>query len=90
MFDPRTTEGRRQIRNALWFWPRKSGKSTSAAGLGLYMTFADQIGGQVVVAANSRDQASLLFSTAADSWIARRSSGRGRYCRGRRSISATA
>ncbi len=54
------------IRNALLFWPRKQGKSETCAGLGLSGTFCGEMGGQVVVAANSRDQAALLFNTAAD------------------------
>lgn len=66
IFDPLTPEGLRRIRNALLFWPRKQGKSATCAGLSLYMLYNDEIGGQVVVAANSRDQAALLFSTAAD------------------------
>lgn len=65
LFDPATMHGYRRIRKGLIFVPRKCGKTTLAAGLGLYMTFADEIGGQVVCAANSRDQAALLFQIAA-------------------------
>ena len=59
-------EGLRQYRQGLIFMPRKGGKTTLAAGLGLYETFCGGPGARVVVAANSRDQASLLFGTAAD------------------------
>lgn len=67
LFDPATVDGNRRVRSGLLFWPRKTGKTTFAAALGLYATFADgEIGGQAVTAANSREQASLLFNTAAD------------------------
>lgn len=66
IFDPLTEAGVRRIRNGLVFIPRKCGKTTLAAGLGAYMLFCDEPGGQVVCAANSRDQASLLFNEAAN------------------------
>jgi phage terminase large subunit-like protein len=66
IFDPLTPEGLRRIRNALLFWPRRQGKSTTCAALGLYGTFCGEIGARAVVAANSRDQAGELFTTAAD------------------------
>ena len=58
-------QGRRKVREALLFWPRKSGKTTMCAALALYETFAGLAGAEVVVAANSRDQASQLFKHAA-------------------------
>ncbi len=61
-----TPEGIRRFRQALLFMPRKAGKSTLSAALGLKELFDGGPGARVVVAANSREQASLLFSTAAD------------------------
>ncbi len=59
--------GKRQYRQALLFVPRKSGKTTLAAALGLYHTFAaGEKGGEVYTAAGSRDQAALVFNTARD------------------------
>lgn len=59
--------GRRQYRQSLLFIPRKSGKTTLAAALGLYHTFAaGEKGGEVYCAAGSRDQAALVFNTARD------------------------
>jgi phage terminase large subunit-like protein len=66
IFDPQLPDGRRKVREALLMIPRKGGKTTLSAGLALYATFAGEKAGQVVVAANSRDQAGLLFATAAD------------------------
>lgn len=66
LYGTRTPEGLRQYRTALLFQPRKSGKSTLSAALGLKETFDGGPGARVVVAANSREQASLLFSSAAD------------------------
>jgi phage terminase large subunit-like protein len=71
IFDPLTADGRRQVREALLMIPRKGGKTTLSAGLALHSLYDGEQGGQVVVAANSReansrDQASLLFNAAAD------------------------
>jgi phage terminase large subunit-like protein len=66
LFDSLDESGRRRYREALLMLPRKNGKTTLSAGIALYMTFCGEHGGQVVVAATSRDQASLLFSTACD------------------------
>ncbi len=66
LFDTLQPDGRRQYREALLMIPRKGGKTTMTAGLALQQTFDGEAGGQVVVAANSRDQASLLFNTAAN------------------------
>lgn len=66
LFGPVTPSGHRRIRNGLVFIPRKNGKTTLAAGLGLYGTFCDGPGARVVVAANSREQAGELFTAAAD------------------------
>jgi phage terminase large subunit-like protein len=66
LYDPVDARGLRMIRSGLALWPRKQGKTTTAAGLGLYETFCRGIGSQAVCAANSRDQAALLFNPAAD------------------------
>lgn len=66
IFDPLLPDGRRKVREALLEIPRKNGKTTLTAGLGLYALYAGEQGGQVVVAATSRDQAALLFNAAAD------------------------
>ena len=58
--------GRRRYREALLMLPRKQGKTTLAAALGLFGTYCGEMGGQVVCAATSRDQAGLLFGAAAD------------------------
>lgn len=61
--DPDT--GRRVYRTCLVGLPRKSGKSTLAAALGLYMLTADaEAGAEVIIAAGSREQASIVFDQA--------------------------
>ncbi len=60
-------DGQRQYRQALLYLPRKNGKSALAAGLGLYHLVADgKPGGEVYMAAGSRDQASICFNQARD------------------------
>jgi len=55
----------RIIRNAWVEVPRKNGKTTIAAGLALYLAFADgEAGAQVIAAAGSRDQAMNAFRPA--------------------------
>ena len=46
--------------------PRKNGKTALCGGLGLFHTFAGEHLGQIIAAANSRDQAGLLFTAAAE------------------------
>ena len=56
----REVDGKRLriIRSAWVEVPRKNGKTTLAAGLGLYLAFADgENGAQVIAAAGSKDQA---------------------------------
>ena len=61
--DPAT--GKRVYTNILWALPRKSGKSTAAAALSLYLAGADgEPGAEVVIAAGSRDQAAMVFDQA--------------------------
>lgn len=58
-------DGTRRYREALVYTPRKSGKTTIAAAIMLYMLFADnEPGAELIVAAADRDQARLVFSTA--------------------------
>lgn len=55
----------RIIRNAWIEVPRKNGKTTIAAGLALYLAFADgEAGAQVIAAAGSKDQAMNAFRPA--------------------------
>lgn len=57
--------GRRVYREVLLGVPRKNGKSTLAASLGLYMAGADgESGAEVIMAAGSRDQAAMVFDQA--------------------------
>lgn len=58
-------DGTRRYRQSYITVPRKNGKTTWAAGLALYMLFADgEAGAQCYCAATDREQASLAFSTA--------------------------
>ncbi|MCF7550982.1 terminase TerL endonuclease subunit [Pseudonocardia sp. WMMC193] len=55
----------RIIRNAFLDVPRKNGKTTLSAGLGLYLAFGDrEPGAQVIAAAASRDQARKCYDPA--------------------------
>lgn len=57
---------KRKIRTVYVALPRKNGKSEIAAGIGLYLLFADgEMGAEIYVAAGDRDQASLVFNVAA-------------------------
>lgn len=57
-------DGLRQYRRSLLALPRKNGKTQMAAALGLFMTFCDDMGAEVIVAAGDRSQASLLHTAA--------------------------
>ncbi len=60
-------DGQRQYRQALLYLPRKNGKTALAAGLGLYHLVADgKPGGEIYMAAGSREQASICFNQARD------------------------
>ena len=61
----RTVDGLRKIRTVYKEVPRKEGKSTEAAGHGLYLTFADgEPGAEVYSAAADTRQASIVFDEA--------------------------
>lgn len=65
LYDTFRADGTRQYRHGYLSFARKAGKTTLAAGLGLYHTFADgEFGGEVYVAASSREQAALAFDVA--------------------------
>jgi phage terminase large subunit-like protein len=65
LFGWRRADGTRRYRTAFIFIPRKAGKTTLAAGLALYATFADgEPGAQAVNAAADREQAALCFEAA--------------------------
>lgn len=52
----------RIITNAFFDMPRKNGKTTTAAGVGIYLTAADgEHGAQVLAAATTKDQAGFVF-----------------------------
>ncbi|MED6318304.1 MAG: terminase TerL endonuclease subunit [Pseudomonadota bacterium] len=58
-------DGKRRYRYAYVEVPRKNAKSTLAAGIGLYLCFADgEMGAEVYSAATTRDQARIVFETA--------------------------
>ena len=58
-------DGYRRFRFAYIEVPRKNAKSTLAAGIALYMAFADgEQGAEVYSAATTRDQARIVFETA--------------------------
>lgn len=58
--------GKRRVRTSYLEVPRKNGKTELAAGIALYMLFADgEKGAEIYSAAADRDQASLVFNAAA-------------------------
>lgn len=60
-------DGRRQYTEALVGLPRKSGKSEIAAGIALYGLVADgEYGAEIYSVAGSKQQAGIVFKTAAD------------------------
>lgn len=64
LLNTKRPDGLRQYRRSLLALPRKQGKTQMAAALGLYMTFCDDVGAEVIVAAGDRSQASLLHTAA--------------------------
>src|SRR5262245_3598166 len=58
-------DGTRRYREAYIEVPKKNGKSTLAAGIALYMLFADgEIGAEVYSCAGDKDQARIVFNDA--------------------------
>ena len=65
LFGWKREDGYRRFRTAYVEIPRKNGKSTLAAGIGLYLFFADnEMGAEVYVAATKKDQAQITFKEA--------------------------
>ena len=61
----RASDGSRKFRTAYIEIPRKNGKSTLAAGIALYLEFADgEQGAEVYSAAADREQAAIVFDLA--------------------------
>jgi phage terminase large subunit-like protein len=65
LFGWKRRDGTRKYRTAYVEIPRKNGKTTIAAGVGLYLLFADgEQGAEVYSAAADRDQAAIAFDLA--------------------------
>lgn len=65
LFGWKRADGRRLYRKAYVELPRKTGKTTLAAAIALYLAFDDnEPGAQVFFAATDRDQASMCYGTA--------------------------
>src|SRR5690242_19915089 len=65
LFGWKRADGTRLYRTAYIEVPRKNGKSTLGAGIGLYLLFADdEPGAEVYSAAADRDQAAIVFGVA--------------------------
>jgi phage terminase large subunit-like protein len=65
LFGWKRTDGLRRFRTAYCAVPRKNGKSTLSAGLGLYLLVADgEQGAEIYSAATCRDQARIVFDQA--------------------------
>ena len=67
LFGWKRPDGSRRFRRGLIAIPKKNGKSTLLAGLGLYMLMMDGEGGaEVYTAAADREQASIVFNESAN------------------------
>lgn len=65
LFGWRRRDGTRRYRTAYIEIPRKNGKSTLCAGIGLYLLFGDnEPGAEIYSAAADRDQAAIVFEQA--------------------------
>ena len=62
LFNTKLPDGRRQFQRSLLALPRKSGKTALCAAIGAYEGFFGDEGGQILIAAGDRKQASLLFT----------------------------
>jgi phage terminase large subunit-like protein len=78
LFGWKRSDGTRRFREAYVELGRKNGKSTKAAGIGLYLLCADgEPGAEVYCAATKKDQARIVFTEAermrkASPWLAKR------------------
>ncbi len=61
LFYDLTDEGLRKYTLALLGLPKKHGKSTLAAGIGLWFLYAGEPEGEIIIAANAMDQASFII-----------------------------
>jgi phage terminase large subunit-like protein len=65
LFGWKRSDGLRRFRTAYCAVPRKNGKSSTSAGIGLYLLVADgEQGAEVYSAATTRDQARIVFDEA--------------------------
>jgi len=65
LFGWKRPDGTRRFRKAFVFIPKKNGKSTLAAGIGLYMLMGDrEPGAEIYSAANDREQAGIVHREA--------------------------
>ncbi len=62
LFNTKRPDGRRQYQRSLLALPRKMGKTAMCAVIGAYEGFFGEAGGQILIAAGDRKQASLLFT----------------------------
>ena len=62
LFNTKRPDGLRQYQRSLLALPRKSGKTAMTAVIGAYEGFFGAEGGQILIAAGDRKQASLLFT----------------------------
>ena len=67
LFSWKRADGTRRFRHAYIEVPRKNGKSTLAAAIGLYLTIADgEMGAEVYSTATKKDQAKIVWGDAAE------------------------
>lgn len=62
LFNTKRRDGLRQYQRSLLAIPRKNGKTASASVIGAYEAFFGAEGGQILIAAGDRKQASLLYT----------------------------
>jgi hypothetical protein len=63
LFYDLTAEGGRKYNIALIGLPKKNGKSTLGAGIGVWFMYAGERYGEIIIAANAKDQASMIIYT---------------------------
>jgi phage terminase large subunit-like protein len=64
LYETKRPDGSRQYQRSLLAVPRKAGKTATCALIGAYEGFFGDDGGQILIAAGDRKQASLLFTAA--------------------------